>query len=162
MRRSLAPPKPPSPPTLDEMKAMAEIHRFKQQMEHKNAMDLMLMMNVMQPMRPAERIDIDELIDQFTKPLEEMKAREAGGNGLEETIRVLGPLFINRLPRTGLEEKILQWFLDYMVEKPKRDRKNRLALAKLLSEKRRRWNPDLELINRRSKIIMDNSRRMWI
>jgi hypothetical protein len=123
----------PRTPTPQELKARLEAQQRLTQIEAQYALQTMHMMNLFQPVR--RRQPVEEVKDIFTQPFEQISRHETQKTkALLEVMEASGKLFEGFLPNTDYLDEHSQGLKEAIREMDKRDREDRLELAKLMAE----------------------------
>jgi len=143
--------------TPQELKAQLEMTSITQKMEWQRIAHLWFIINMLQSGSNSKRIDMDELLELLSKPLEELrKIKGYDANAwIKNALEVIGRFIQDSIPKRPPSDVLLRAFKETEREERESQKEAIIELAKIMAEDRRRKNRPLELFKREHRKILN-------
>ena len=148
---------PPKPVSLKEIMAKVQVFNIMQQNEARNASQAMYWIYMLQAGRAPEPLDVEEIRDLFIKPFDDMGLKNGSPDREQrEMIAAVGKLLADNIPQSGPTDDFIQRFEAATKKKEKREREALIGIAKIIAERNKYKNIELQILENQTKNIWDN------
>ena len=142
--------------SFQEFLAKAEVFHMMQQLEARNAAQMMLFMNPFRKSNTSLRIDIEKTKDLFTRPIEEIKKDMNKKLKDEKLLTAIGDFFKILQPYPWLNSDVMREHEEMLIRKRDAEYRAIIDLAKIIAEKRERKNIEIQILEDQNRRIMED------